>query len=167
MNLSRRGFLGAMLAAAAAPAIVKSDSLMRVVVPRPVLLTLWGDGVRDDSQALQALVDGQAVMYQGREFRPGGDGVVHFPAGTFAVGSAVALASGAKLFGNGVQLRALHKGPMLDLVTRNAQDVYIRDFHFIGLGESAITMPTAPVVVRDERAKFYAFGNATRNKSAT
>jgi len=36
MNPTRRGFLGAMLAAAAAPAIVKADSLMKVVVPKHV-----------------------------------------------------------------------------------------------------------------------------------
>ena len=48
MNLSRRGFLGAILAAAAAPAIVQSKSLMKIVVPRqeiilPTLNILVGD----------------------------------------------------------------------------------------------------------------------------
>ena len=33
MAISRRGFLTAMLAAGAAPAIVKADSLMKIVVP--------------------------------------------------------------------------------------------------------------------------------------
>jgi len=36
MNLSRRGFLGAILAAGAAPAIVKAESLMKIVVPKHV-----------------------------------------------------------------------------------------------------------------------------------
>lgn len=48
MTISRRGFLGAMLAAAAAPAIVRADSLMQIVVPRqeiilPTLNILVGD----------------------------------------------------------------------------------------------------------------------------
>lgn len=139
MNLSRRGFLVAMLAAAAAPAIVKSDSLMRIVVPRPLLLTLWGDGVHDDAQAIQALVSGQSVVFGGREFGPRPDGSIYLPSGTFAVGAAAVIGSGAKLFGNGTTLKALHKGPMLELKP-GAKNIEIRDFHFIGLGEPAIEM---------------------------
>lgn len=139
MNLSRRGFLGAMLAAAAAPAIVKSDSLMRIVVPTPLLLTLWGDGVHDDAQAIQALVSGQSVMFGGREFGPRPDGSIYLPSGTFAMGEAAVIGSGAKLFGNGTTLKALHKGPMLELKP-GSKDIQIRDFHFIGLGEPAIEM---------------------------
>lgn len=62
--MNRRGFLGALLAAAAAPAIVRAGSLMPVYVPRPSgLLTLWGDGVHDDTAALQAMLMGAAVRY--------------------------------------------------------------------------------------------------------
>lgn len=32
--MNRRGFIGSILAAAAAPAIVRADSLMKIVVPR-------------------------------------------------------------------------------------------------------------------------------------
>lgn len=39
-TISRRGFLGAILGAAAAPAIVKAESLMKIVVPKPVELVL-------------------------------------------------------------------------------------------------------------------------------
>jgi hypothetical protein len=137
MNLSRRGFLGAILAAAAAPAIVKSDSLMRIVVPRPVLLTLWGDGVRDDAQALQALIDGQSVVFGGREFGPRPDGSIYLPAGTFAMGAAAIVGSGSKLFGNGSTLKALSTTPMLE-IKKGAQNVQISGMHFIGLGHPAI-----------------------------
>ena len=54
----RRGFLGAMLAAAAAPAFVKAGVLMPV---RDTRLILWGDGIHDDTQALQAALDGFSV----------------------------------------------------------------------------------------------------------
>lgn len=60
MELSRRGFLGSMLALAAAPAVVKAGSLMRVYVPP---LFLCGHGNRDDSVALQAWVDGKTVLW--------------------------------------------------------------------------------------------------------
>lgn len=38
--MQRRSFLGAMLAAAAAPAIVRSESLMRIYTPPQKILTL-------------------------------------------------------------------------------------------------------------------------------
>lgn len=50
MSMTRRGLLGAALAAFAAPAIVRADALMRIVPPRPP--TLWGDGIHDDTEAL-------------------------------------------------------------------------------------------------------------------
>jgi hypothetical protein len=56
--LNRRGFLGALLAASAAPAFVKAESLMKLYVPP---LVLWGDGIHDDTKALQAFFDGRAV----------------------------------------------------------------------------------------------------------
>lgn len=34
MSMSRRGFLGAMLGAMSAPAIVRAESLMKIVVPK-------------------------------------------------------------------------------------------------------------------------------------
>ncbi len=73
MRPTRRGFLGALLAASAAPAIVKAESLMKIWVPPR--LTLWGDGLHDDTAALQALLDGNPVraMFNGvAEVTPGG-----------------------------------------------------------------------------------------------
>lgn len=58
---TRRGFLGALLAAAAAPAIVRADSLMKIVAPRPGLI-LWGDGIHDDWAAMQAFIRGEPVQ---------------------------------------------------------------------------------------------------------
>ena len=61
MTIQRRGFLAAMFAAAAAPAIVRADSLMRVFVPKTGIVTLWGDGIHDDASALQYWLDGGRV----------------------------------------------------------------------------------------------------------
>ena len=38
MTTTRRGFLGMLLASAAAPAIVKAESLMKIIVPRNPLI---------------------------------------------------------------------------------------------------------------------------------
>jgi hypothetical protein len=137
MSLSRRGFLGAILAAAAAPAIVKSGNLMRIVAPRPMLLTLWGDGVHDDAQAMQALVNGQSVMFGGREFGPRADGSIFFPSGTFAMGATAIIGSGSKLFGNDTTLKALSTAPVLEL-KKGTMNVQISDMRFVSLGHPAI-----------------------------
>ena len=72
--MDRRGFLGTMLALGAAPAIVRAESLMRIVYRPEMLLgsvetgligfrhTLYGDGIHDDTLALQAFVNGAAVI---------------------------------------------------------------------------------------------------------
>src|SRR5258706_15144126 len=58
--IHRRGLLLGALAAFAAPAIVRADSLMKLYVPRRLIL--WGDGVADDTEALQALINGEEVL---------------------------------------------------------------------------------------------------------
>lgn|SRR3990167_8894628 len=62
MNMTRRGFLGAMLAACAAPAIIRADNIMRVFVPPERGIILWGDGLRDDTGALEAFFEGRKVV---------------------------------------------------------------------------------------------------------
>lgn len=59
-NLSRRGFLGGILALGAAPAIIKAESLMKLYVPPKLIL--WGDGIHDDTRALQAAINGEEVI---------------------------------------------------------------------------------------------------------
>lgn len=65
--MNRRGFLQAMLAAAAAPAIVKAGSLMPLgrvwALSAGGILTLVGDGITDDTAALQAFVNGGRVAF--------------------------------------------------------------------------------------------------------
>jgi hypothetical protein len=88
MELSRRGFLGALLAAAAAPAIVKASSLMPIYVPKiitPAYMTLWGDGVHDDTLAMQALLSGGLVMSAGGMLLGGDASGVRIPSGHFKV----------------------------------------------------------------------------------
>jgi hypothetical protein len=58
--MDRRGFLSSILALGMAPAIVRAESIMRIVVPQRVIL--WGDGIHDDTAALQAFFDGGLVV---------------------------------------------------------------------------------------------------------
>jgi hypothetical protein len=110
MNPTRRGFLSIMLAAAAAPAIVRSDSLMRSYMPRPILPTLWGDGMHDDAAALQALFDGKPVQFGGHEFRASLNGEIALPSGNLVVASLLTLGSGTRLTGSslGTTIRSSH-----------------------------------------------------------
>jgi hypothetical protein len=62
MELNRRGFLAGMLAAAAAPAIVRAESMMRLYVPpQSIVPVLWGDGIHDDAPGLEALLNRREV----------------------------------------------------------------------------------------------------------
>jgi hypothetical protein len=67
MGATRRGFLGLMLAAAAAPVVFSGGiergllmSVRRIV--EPDTFRLWADGIHDDTRALQAIVDGKRVL---------------------------------------------------------------------------------------------------------
>jgi hypothetical protein len=102
-----------------------------------MLMTLWGDGVHDDAQAMQALVNGQSVMFRGREFGPRPDGSIFFPSGTFAMGATAIIGSGSKLFGNDTTLKALSTAPMLEL-KKGPMNVQISDMRFVCLGHPAM-----------------------------
>jgi hypothetical protein len=39
--MNRRGFLGAMLGAVAAPAVVKAENLMKIIVPKRTGIIFW------------------------------------------------------------------------------------------------------------------------------
>lgn len=66
--MDRRGFLRGMagvLAAGLAPAVLSSGVIMpirQLIVPG---LILWGDGIHDDTAALQAFFDGKPVCSPG------------------------------------------------------------------------------------------------------
>lgn len=64
MGMSRRGFLGAMLAAATAPAIVKSENLMKIFVPKQDII-ITADSLFESmgwsTQGLGADFDGDCV----------------------------------------------------------------------------------------------------------
>lgn len=90
--MQRRSFLSAILAAGAAPMIVKAGVLMPVRVERSLIL--WGDGIHDDTAAMQAWMDG------GRVLRP--DGAVAgnlIAASTFLMSETLVLADGAHIRG--------------------------------------------------------------------
>lgn len=126
--LTRRGFLRGVLAAGAAPAIVKASRLMPIYVPRPQLLTLWGDGAHDDTAALQALINGQPVLFNGQPYGASTGGVL-VPGGVFQV-SAPVVFSGQNTVWDGVgsKIVTTHGGPAMEVA--KATTGTIRNFWF-------------------------------------
>lgn len=86
--MNRRGFLKAILAAAVAPAVVRAESLMRVVSPKlAASFILYGDGIHDDTIAINALLAGKLVMTAAGVIIPQDQRVVRLPAGDYSVSS--------------------------------------------------------------------------------
>lgn len=60
--MNRRGFLKSMLAAGAASYVVTSAGVLMPVRKLWTPLQLWGDGIHDDTAALQAWINGEPVI---------------------------------------------------------------------------------------------------------
>lgn len=126
---TRRGFLGAMLAAAAAPALVRAGSIMPVYVPKPGLITLWGDGIHDDTTAMQALLSGGEVNYGGASVKSLA-GTLRLPSGTFLVSAPLVFGGSGMVFDGARNLiTAQHDGPMMT-VAEEAKHLTVQNWHF-------------------------------------
>lgn len=92
MNLSRRGFLSGLAAALAAPAVIRVAELMPVKVWRPILV---GDGIADDTEALQAFINAAYEKGDFSLYLPRGSyrttATVHFPPFALVSGQGSAL----------------------------------------------------------------------------
>lgn len=117
--MNRRGFLGAMLAACAAPAFVKAEILMpvrKIIVPE-ALFWLRGDGITDDSAALHAMIRGESVILPDGSIHRGHGGAggdVFIPPGNYAMGAPLHLPQRAILRGsNLIALPSLSEGAMV------------------------------------------------------
>ena len=93
--MNRRGFLGSILAACAAPAIVRADSLMRIVPRETEVITLAGDLIHGEIGHLEGMryvgsvpgslsmdqVRGIIAVMRERELKPnkGGDYLLFLP----------------------------------------------------------------------------------------
>lgn len=86
---TRRGFLAAILAGAVAPAIVKAGSIMQIKAAPS--LYLWGDGVHDDTEAMQALFDGLSVRTPSGILV--GKGVISLPPGEFLISNTIEISA--------------------------------------------------------------------------
>lgn len=105
--IQRRSFMAAMLAACAAPAIASSGSLMRIFPTVTAKITLWNDGIRDDTAAIQALFDGLPVYSAG--------GVLLPPRRLIGanVKTSAPIYVGSDCSIEGTSLRATHRGPVV------------------------------------------------------
>lgn len=92
--MNRRGFIKSLFAVtASAAAITAVGPIVRSMVSSGVMASpfvLYGDGVTDDTQAIQALIDGEIVYTaDGRRLQRefiSGNSVVYLPRGTYRVG---------------------------------------------------------------------------------
>lgn len=78
--MTRRNFiklLGASLCVAAAPSFVTTEHKFQI-------FTLHGDGITDDTEAIQALFDGKEVTFGGTVLKEV-DGVIRIPSGVFKI----------------------------------------------------------------------------------
>ena len=133
---SRRSFLASVLALGAAPAIVRAQSLMPVRVltlPTSAYLTLVGDGRHDDTAALNALIAGSAVLFNGTEWVKRG-GVVRFPQGTFRVTDSVRPVSNTRIFGNDTIIFVDAPGKPLVHIQEGVTNTVVANLHFTGHG---------------------------------
>lgn len=87
--MNRRSFIGSILALGLAPAIVRASSLMPVIARIPDSLILYGDGIHDDTKAMQAFMDGMKVI------RPDGSAAMGGPitTGTFLISDTLIVGS--------------------------------------------------------------------------
>lgn len=122
----RRGFLGACLAAAAAPAIVRAASIMPIYTAKPGIQILWGDGSHDDSLALNHYLAGGIVLRPGLGLLvPDTGGTIFLPAGNYAVGQPAVVSETAVIRGSVFTgLAELRDRPWL-VVGRGARNVAI------------------------------------------
>lgn len=125
--MDRRSFIKSAtsgLLLMAAPAIVRSESLM--VLPRRKLY-LWGDGIHDDTEALQAFVDGKRVINLNKDvFMAWGDTL---EGGSFRVSKTIVIAndpSRPMLFvRNHFVASDLIEGPVLRVTNKDTPNNFI------------------------------------------
>lgn len=114
MEPSRRKFLISLTAAFAAPAIVKATSLMPI---RAYLATIYGDGIHDDAEGINALLRGDKVKnFAGLRW----DGaMLHFPERTCRIESPIFMPVGTGMVGDPNRFTKLTGRPELNMSTGN------------------------------------------------
>jgi hypothetical protein len=92
--ISRRSLITGLISLAAAPAIVRASSIMQV---KPLGPFIWGDGIHDDSDGINAMLNGKPHIVINAEaaFRKGD--LVTFGPGNFLLGRPMIVAPGAQL----------------------------------------------------------------------
>lgn len=82
--MNRRHFLKISLGLAAATAVgpIVREQVKRGYMQSPFVL--YGDGYHDDTEALQALINGKPVLFNGRILKAESN-TVYLPAGTFNI----------------------------------------------------------------------------------
>lgn len=128
---TRRGFFKLLAGAALAPVASKAAALL------PSIPVLYGDGVHDDTEAFQALLDGKVIEFADAGMAEGagwfGD-VLNLPRGIFRVTSTPVMGGSSShpwrdkiISGNGAKL--VVQGGKYGLQIKNAERCNFEDLH--------------------------------------
>jgi len=103
--MQRRSLLKSILALSAAPAFVRADSLMKIIVPPSFVL--YGDGIHDDTAAMQALIRGDMVR-NAKGLILHNSGTVVIPPASYIVSSTITFTRPTEMRGSYIAVK--HKG---------------------------------------------------------
>lgn len=117
MDLSRRSFLGGAIALTAAT-LLPLDAVASTVP------SIHGDGVHDDTNGLQALLDGEPFRIVGeRPMRLSNEGHANITGGTYRVTRPLIIREDCHAFFFGGTLLMGHSGPLIETEARASLDM--------------------------------------------
>lgn len=127
MTISRRSFLGGALALTAASAV--PASALRALGAVPVI---YGDGIHDDTDGLQAAIDGKPFRVAGEDaYVLSKGGRVFFSSGTFRLSRTLHIRNKAYIRGGRFVGSEIKNGTVLHVHTGGLHTT-VADMHIVG-----------------------------------
>lgn len=140
VDVSRRLFLGGALALSAA------TILSREVVASETVPTLYGDGVHDDTAALQAMLDQRPVIIEGEAVRS--EGTIYLRSGIYLISRPLVITKdGTAFIGDGGQIKTtLDFDYDAIIIATNRRDITLMNLHVTGPKRDEWGNPVRPSV---------------------
>lgn len=135
MSITRRAFFkGLMATAAIAPVIVRAESLMKIALPPEKKLILWGNGIIDDTAAMNGLLSGKNVYRQSGELIQSFGKYLEVPQGIYRMSNPVIIGSNTQIRGSTFKF----DGHQSAFVRAEGSGSSVINCHFIGEAYSGI-----------------------------
>lgn len=119
--MNRRGFLKAILAAGVAPYVSTAAGVLMPIRQRTIWL--WGDGIHDDTEALQTLFNGGYVKNAGMATAENFGGRIFVSNGRFLT-SATLVLEGQATLQDSLFIGTMKDGPLIE-VKEGAKNIQI------------------------------------------